>query len=275
MLSMKDSMGYSFFLCNKCEKVHKKTWQTVNLLSKRVESIEKRMDELEKSFKDNLDEMAKTNSKMKQVEDKTCTSSDNVKTSVLSEIQEQKNRKNNIVIYNLAECASEDATERNSHDKTQFNQLLQTIGLSDDANDQIATIRRLGQRSNTSDTVPQDINAPVNSESPIDTHTQEPEQLQLKPRPLLVSFKVNQPRKDILFNAKKLANTNLKHVSICPDLTKAQQIEDRLLREEVKKLNIEHPVDDKGSFLWKVVGQPGQPSRRKVKIYQQEVNLPR
>ena len=32
MVSMKETMGYSFFLCGKCEKVHKKTWQAVNNL---------------------------------------------------------------------------------------------------------------------------------------------------------------------------------------------------------------------------------------------------
>ena len=58
-------------------------------------------------------------------------------------------------------------------------------------------------------------------------------------------------------------------VSICPDLIKTQQIEDRKLRYEVKKLNEENQNDDKGVFLWKVVGVAGQPSRRKVKVYAQ------
>ena len=88
-----------------------------------------------------------------------------------------------------------------------------------------------------------------------------------KPRPLLVSFKSPQSRKDILSNAKNLAEGPLRHVSICPDLTKNQQKEDRQLRDEVQQLNSENPTDEKGAFLWKVVGTPGQSNRRKVKIY--------
>ena len=93
-----------------------------------------------------------------------------------------------------------------------------------------------------------------------------------KPRPLLISFNTPQSRKDVLANAKKLFNSNWKHVSVCPDLTKTQQKEDKQLRDEVKQLNVEKPSDDKGSFLWKIVGVPGQASRRKVKIYQSNTN---
>ena len=94
-----------------------------------------------------------------------------------------------------------------------------------------------------------------------------------RPRPLLVSFKTPQFRKDVLANAKKLSKSNWKHVSVCPDLTKTQQKEDKQLRDEVKQLNAENPSDGKGSFLWKVVGVPGQISRRKVKIYQNDPNV--
>ena len=68
---------------------------------------------------------------------------------------------------------------------------------------------------------------------------------------------------------KKPTHTPFAHVSVCPDLTKTQQIEDRKLRHEVQKLNEENPIKDKGAFLWKVVGVAGQPSRMKVKVYAQ------
>ena len=41
LVSMKESMGYSFFLCSKCEKVHKKTWQAVTQMNKRMDTFEK------------------------------------------------------------------------------------------------------------------------------------------------------------------------------------------------------------------------------------------
>ena len=254
LVSMKETMGCVFFLCSKCEKVHKKTWQAVTQLGKRMDSIEKRMDELEKQMKANTERQTETITKVKAVEDKSAVSSTNVQSSVLSEIQQQDARKTNVVIYNLQESSNDDGSARKDHDIAQIQAILQTIGLSEDisVSDDISSSRRLGKRT-------------VSSSQP-DATTPDPKPSG-KPRPLLVSFNLPQSRKDILLNAKHLAKSPLKHLSICPDLTKNQQKEDRQLRDEVKHLNAESPSDDKGSFLWKVVGTPGQSNRRKVKIY--------
>ena len=55
-------------------------------------------------------------------------------------------------------------------------------------------------------------------------------------------------------------------------LTKPQQTEDKKLRDEIWILNDENPSEDKGVFLWNVVGVPGQESRRKVKIYIERIS---
>ena len=140
------------------------------------------------------------------------------------------------------------------HDITQIQSILETIGLSEDisVSDDISSSRLLRKcivfSSQPDPTTP--------ASKPSD-----------KPCPFLVSFNLPQTHKDTLLNAKHLAKSSLKHLPNCPDLTKNQQKEDRQLCEEVKQLNAESPSDDKGSFLWKVVGTPGQPSWRKVKIY--------
>ena len=103
LVSMKESMGFVFFLCSKCEKVHKKTWQAVTQLGKRVDAIEKRLDDIEKLMKANTQKQEETITKVTAVEKKTAVSSTNVQSSVLSEIQQQEARKTNIVIYNLKE----------------------------------------------------------------------------------------------------------------------------------------------------------------------------
>ena len=255
MLSMKDSMGYSFFLCPKCEKVNKKVWQTVNSLSKRVDSLEKKIDDLSKqlqSSKDNADAAMKT---VETVKKQTAATSDQVKTTVLTELQEQEKRKTNLVIYNLAESPSDQPLERKGHDSTKLKELLVTIGVVDVEDDDVASLRRLGPRA----------------ESPPPTEEAGGPAV-VKPRPLLLSFKSSQNQTRVLRSAKKLADTPMEHVSICPDLTKNQQREDRELRDQVKQLNLEEPSDEKGPFLWKVVGTPGHPNRRKVKKYTQDPN---
>ena len=45
---MKDTMGYSFFLCGKCDKVHKKVWSSVTNLGKKLDAIDERLKKLEK-----------------------------------------------------------------------------------------------------------------------------------------------------------------------------------------------------------------------------------
>ena len=182
----------------------------------------------------------------------TTASSTSVKSSVLSEIQEQENRKTNLVVYSLTESNAEEGNDRKAHDLSEIGSLLQESILPSSVKDDIAVIRRLGKRL-------EDAESQQGAAEPVSSPP--------KPRPLLVSFKSPQSRKDILSNAKNLAEGPLRHVSICPDLTKNQQKEDRQLRDEVQQLNSENPSDEKGAFLWKVVGTPGQQNRRKVKIY--------
>ena len=143
---------------------------------------------------------------------------------------------------------------------SQFGSILTTIDFTEAVKDDIFEIRRLGKRQVLSEQ-----NEPV-------APTSESSTSGAKQRPLLLSFKSPHSRKDILASAKKLSKSAFKHISICPDLTKNQQEEDKQMRTEVLQLNAENPTDEKGAFLWKVVGVQGQPNRRKVKIYQQNPN---
>ena len=276
LISMKESMGCVFFSCPKCENVHNKTWQAVTKLGKRVDSIEKRLDELEKQMKINTEKQTETITKVEAVENKTVVTTNNVQSSVLSEIQQQEDRKTNVVLYNLQESSAAEGSVRKNHDLDQIRSILQTIGLTNSINLEvdISSSRRLGKRPELTAQPAGDAAQSTDPAQPDDAVAQPavPAQPALKPRPLLISFKAPQQRKDLLGNARKLSNSNFKHISICPDLTKNQQLEDRQLRNEVTQLNADKPSDDKGPFLWKVVGTPGQPNRRKVKIYERDPN---
>ena len=43
LATMKETMGYSFFLCGKCDKVHKKVWSTVTNLGKKIDAMDERL----------------------------------------------------------------------------------------------------------------------------------------------------------------------------------------------------------------------------------------
>ena len=262
MLSMKEVLGYTFFLCAKCEKVHKKMWQTVNKMGQRLDSVEKRLDEIEKAIKMNSEKHQETVKKVEKVETLSAVNSEKVKSSVLSEVQEQENRKTNIVVYNLEESNKDEGEARKVDDLGHINQILQVIDVSVDSEEDIVTVRRLGKLPKAEE----EANTLVDDQETVAA-------IHNKPRPLLITFSSPNYRSEVLYNAKKLSKSNLKHISVCPDLTKLQQKEDKKLRDEASTLNAEKPSDEKGSFLWKVVGMAGQPSRRKIKIYAANPNI--
>ena len=237
LATMKETMGYSFFLCGKCDKVHKKVWSTVTNLGKKIDAMDERLKKLEKRLDDYESRNTETAMKVDKVETRTVAVASEVKETVVNELKEQENRKTNIVLYNLKESLSEDGIERKKHDQGEIASLLQQIKLPRSVKDDIVQIRRLGK-------IP-----PTQVEAGEDTDAQSCEATnRFKPRPLLIAFKSPSSRKEILANANKLTNSSFSQVSICPDLTKTQQIEDRKLRYEVKKLNEENLIDDKGVF---------------------------
>ena len=246
MVSMKESLGYSFFICPKCDKVHKKTWQSINKFGDRLDAVEKRLSAIEESLKLSSEKADKAINDVAKVEQATLVKSDDLTNTVLTELEDQKNRKSNIIVYNLAESPETEATVRKDHDTTKSIELCNIIGF--DISDEITSIRRLGKKD------------------PVSSVNGDAQNTEAKPRPLLLSFRDTQLQMKILKNAKKLAKTTYDHVSICPDLTKSQQQQDKSFRKEIDDLNTEEPEDDNGAFLWKVIGIPGL-NRRKIKIY--------
>ena len=85
-----------------------------------------------------------------------------------------------------------------------------------------------------------------------------------KPRPIIVSFNSIAQREQILSNAKLLADSEHKHVSIQPDLTKGQQNEENRLYDEAKKKNNEMDDDDAKNWIWRPWGVPGSKTLRKM-----------
>jgi hypothetical protein len=84
------------------------------------------------------------------------------------------------------------------------------------------------------------------------------------PRPLIVGFKREWQKEDVLERAKDLRNTQFSEVVIIPDLTKEQRKEEADMLAEVEKRNGELSREDRSKNLeWMVVGARGE--RRIVK----------
>ena len=82
-------------------------------------------------------------------------------------------------------------------------------------------------------------------------------------RPLLVGFYSQNLQTDVLYNARKLKDTEYSEVNIIPDLTKRQRQEDEEVRKFCNQKNESRTGEDL-NFFWKPVGPKGQ--RRAVKV---------
>ena len=71
LFSMKESLGYSFYLCPKCEKVHKKTWQAISKINVRLDNVESRLESIEKLLKGHQAKQEAVAKKVDQVEKKS------------------------------------------------------------------------------------------------------------------------------------------------------------------------------------------------------------
>lgn len=145
LVTTKDTMGHSFFLCGKCDKVHKRVWSTVTNLGKKIDAMDERLKKLEKRMEDYQSRYSETAKKVKKVETRLVAAASEVKETVVKELKEQENLKTNIVVYNLKESMSEDSIERKNHDHGEIASFLQQIKLPRTVKDNIASIRRLGK----------------------------------------------------------------------------------------------------------------------------------
>ena len=155
---------------------------------------------------------------MLKLESTNGAQSDGTKTAVIAEIQQLEDRKTNAVIYGLCDSDSADPEVRKSRDLELVRQIATIMNL--EVSRWMGTIvasRRLGKV--------------------------EPN----RSRPLLVSFSDPEARNALMSNARFLFRSPMDHVSIKPDLTKAQQQADLKLREEARRAEKSH--DDRGHFL--------------------------
>ena len=244
----KKKSGQLLWLCDKCSVTSKKLEDQINILSQRVDKVEEMAEQANKTAERGICESTKANSRIDALEKQTATSSTCLKTSVVAELTAIDDRKKNLVVSNLPESPSNLKDDRLAHDNDQLIALLTAIRLNpDDLLPGIKTFRRLGHLTDI-----------------------------ITCRPLLIVFTCREAREEVMANARFLAQSDLKDVSLRPDLTKEQQTVDKALRKQAYDLNQLNPIDDSNKpFLWKLRGEPGLPNRRLVKIYNQVPSLSR
>ena len=80
-----------------------------------------------------------------------------------------------------------------------------------------------------------------------------------EPRPLVVGFRREVNKEDVLDCAWNLKNTKFNDVNVVPDLTKEQRMEKKELTKEAQKRNNNRTTDEVAKNVeWQVVGRKGE-----------------
>ena len=170
----------------------------------------------------------------------TATAAEAATKAAALEIAKVELRRNNIVIYRLEEPPKNvtDSQERKDKDMTTINDVMSVIDCSEVTTGVVSSFRA---------------GKPSNADNPL-------------PRPLIIALESNQLKLKVLNNARKLADSQYKHISIQPDLTANQRQRERDLWDEAELLNAELTPEDAKNYEWKPWGRPGAKKLRKMKI---------
>jgi len=155
-------------------------------------------------------------------------------TNVIDEIQERKNRANNLIIFGLKENESDNIQERKEYDTEEVKKLFKAAKIElDPAN--IKSTRRLGRFDKNK--------------------AQRPLQVQL----LTLESKLNLFRNTKFFKKEP----EFTDVSVSNDLTKTERENEKKLWEEAKNMTTK---DTSGNYQYKVRGPPWSRKIAKLKI---------
>lgn len=159
---------------------------------------------------------------------------DRIKTHVTEALDAQKEkqeRKDNLIVFNVPECESNDIGRCNGHDNQELENIFRHVESTFDFSSvQADGIMRIGNKRTPTTTNPNP-----------------------KPRPLRVKFSDGNCRWKILGNARKLAGSKFSKIGISADKTRFEREADNALRAEYKrrKANKEDVVLFRGKVMFR------------------------
>ena len=193
-----------------------------------IRNIQERLDKLEETDQQKIESDIKSKvtsvEVKKMLEDELQKEEKKVKSTVRRTVVEEasKSREKNIIIYRAKEGASHLKAENITHDKNLLEKLIQKCGGGYNE-DKIDKMIRLGKKEEN------------------------------KTRPLLISFKELETKKELFRNLKELrgAEEDLKCLSISHDLTPEERADDKELLTEALAKEVSEP-----EFKFRLRGPP-------------------
>lgn len=223
-----------YWSCRSCTAYAANFNQSIQQLNKRVTDLEGKISGQSNEIDDVKKDVDNIKADMVKVKELTRNEQEHSSTKIFTELRERENRKQNILVHNLAEPTARNKEERIKEDKVKLTNLCKQIDVNLDINT-VKFMSRVGKFSED------------------------------KQRPLLVGFKDLTVKDIILDSAPKLNKLSKpwSEVNIIQDLTKRQRQEESDLKREADNNNERMTEEERKNYLWKVVGRRGE--RRVVK----------
>lgn len=234
--------------CRACQGAMERVNTMVHALTKRVEEVEKAVDQ-------NTENLEKVETRVTDVEksikhlksdEQVKKVADTTKDDVFREISDRENRKTNLIIHKLPEPGATITAnkDKKKFDEAQMTSVFQAIKCDINIKEDVKFFYRVGEKTDRA-----------------------------AARPVVVGFRNQGARDTVLQEARQLEHTDFKDIRIIPDLTPRQRREEEDLRKEAASRNDQLTEEEAGNWEWMVVGPRGQ--RKLLKKSKQEQFRPR
>jgi hypothetical protein len=222
-------LGTAFWACKSCLSFALKMNTQMKAVTKQMEELKEKVEENTSMIRGNAEGVEEVKRSVERVDQKMEAMEKRIRSSMSMEWRDRESRKESVVIHGLEEPAPNVTgnKERREEDLKQCTTIFKAIKANIDRED-VSFCRRLGEKGE-------------------------------KPRPLAIGLRDDREAKYLLGLAKELKDTEYKHVSIVPNMTKEQRQEEADLEREAKRRNENLTAEDKAKNLqWLVVGGKGR-----------------
>jgi hypothetical protein len=224
--------------CDSCQASAARLEERMNALEGRFQEVENRVVRNEGIVQDATRRVDSVEQRQTRLEGEVARERERAKKERAEEMREREMRRKNVVMHRVGEAEGEAASleERKKWDLLSCNNIFAALQLSMRAEEVVKFCRRVGEKGEG-------------------------------PRPLLVGFKRESQKEDLLEKARDLRNTQFMEVTIIPDLTNEQRKEEAEMVKEAEQRNRQLTPEDLAKNLeWRVVGARGE--KRLIKAVQ-------
>jgi hypothetical protein len=221
--------------CDSCQASAARLEERMNALEGRFMEVENRVVRSEAVVQENTRRVETVEARQTRVEQEMERERERVRKERADEMREREIRRKNVIMHRVGEAGEEvrAAEDRRVWDLKSCDNIFKALKLNMTSEKAVRFCRRVGEKGNG-------------------------------PRPLVVGFRREEQKEDILENARKLRDTQFSEVMIIPDLTPEQRKEEADMVAEAERRNRELTEEDAAKNLeWMAVGARGE--RRLIK----------